>query len=957
MSAPSPLPDDLLQQATHAFNALPMDIRQQPAVQANKAQLIQAFALSDFIRQCCCQQPAVIAPLLALSQQAEVDYATTLASELSTVTDEAGLLRCLRQFRNLHMLRLAWRDLLNMQSISDSLCQVSELAEQLIWHASQWLYHDSATRYGYPLDEQGNRQPLLILGMGKLGGGELNFSSDVDLIFVYNQSGLTDRQRKPLENQQFFTRLGQKLIQALDNITADGQVFRVDMRLRPLGDSGPLVMHLAAFEDYYQEQGRDWERYAMLKARVLGPSSAASQAVSDLLKPFVYRRYLDFGAIEALRQMKQLIVTEVRRKQLTNNIKLGQGGIREVEFVVQCLQLIRAGRQPQLQTPSLLSALEQIADLQLLPQDEVDQLKQAYLFMRKLEHCLQQFADQQTQQLPDTQHNQARLCQVMHHTDYPSLLATLSQYQQQVHCIFIKLIGDADEPQRAPTEGTASQQSLRDLWLLDLVLDEAAPLLDDVLAKNDQQAFFSQLQSLKTALVKKTSQKGQDALQQLMPSLLQGLLTYPAPLELFSHIHQLLVAIAGRSTYLQLLASNQGVQQQLLKLCAASPWIAKQLALYPLLLDELINPQLLYQPASSSELADLLRQQLLRIEPEDLEQQMECLREFKLSQQLRIAAADVTNALDTMQVSDHLTELAEVLLAQACQLAWPQISEKYGCPNGCSAEQPGLAILAYGKLGGHELGYASDLDLVFVHQAQPGSQTTGPKVLDSGIFYVKLVQRILHLFTTKTRSGQLYEVDLRLRPAGNAGLLVSPLPAFADYQQQQAWVWEHQALVRARCVFAQPEMQQAFKHIRHSVLCTKREQHTLANEIVKMRNKMRQHLLKVTPGEFDLKQSPGGITDIEFLVQYWVLSHANASPQLTLWPDNIRILNKLSQNGILPNKQANALQQAYLYYRQAMHRLSLQQQPTIVAQSTVETHRQAVLNSWQHALGDSAEHT
>jgi glutamate-ammonia-ligase adenylyltransferase len=939
-SAPILLPQELIELGNKRW--LQLRSHENFSIQYEKfaEQIKTALALSDFIFEQCLKNPIWFDELLVeeILFAEHVDYQDKLAQLLATVDNEAVLQQTLRQFRNLYMLRIAWRDLLNMQSIENSLAQVSELARQLITQTNNWLYQFLQPQFGLPEGEHGP-QPMLILGMGKLGGGELNFSSDIDLIFTYPAQGVTSGGRKSVEHQQFFTKLAQKLISALDQITSDGQVYRVDMRLRPFGDSGPLVMHFDAMEDYYQEQGRDWERYAMLKASILNSPCPYTQQLSDILQPFIYRRYLDFSAIESLRSMKSMIEQEVRRRGLTNNIKLGEGGIREAEFVVQSLQLINGGREPSLKVQSLQLALSELVNLQILPDQSAKDLLQSYLWLRKVEHCLQQFSDKQTQVLPNNNTDQNRLLTVLGINNYEDFMQQLAQHCSTVHQQFSLLVKEDSAHQGDIAD--EQQQGAKDLWQLQLDATETQSILnhwqleDEVMTGTGTpigEDIHKQLNEFKQNLTKqRIGQRGLTTLHNLMPVIIHNILSSSADnhVELFKRVLSVLHAILGRTAYLQLLFENQAALFHLVKLCAASPWVTEQIARFPLLLDELLNPVSLYQPVAFNQYADELRQALLRVEPEDLELQIETLRQFKLTQQLKIAAADISNALPVMKVSDHLTHLAEAIIVQVIDIAWQQVVAKHGVPV-CETQGPkdmqnkGFAVLGFGKLGGWELGYGSDLDLVFLHNCNGQQLTNGDKPIGATAFYIKLAQRILHIFTIKTGLGLLYDVDMRLRPSGNAGLLVCHVDGFATYQFENAWTWEHQALGRARFITGGYELQKRFSEIRLNVLSKPRVLLELAEEVVSMRAKMRNHLAKGDAQNIDLKQDAGGIADIEFIVQFMLLAHTSSFPSLAKWPDNVRILADLAKLSLITKPEADILNQAYLEYRNYSHRLALQ---------------------------------
>ena len=961
----TPLPIELIELGNERWQDLHSHEQSFAQFEIFEEQIKTAFSLSDFISEQCIKNPTWLAELLLekLLFAEQVDYQNKLEALLAEVDSEAVLLQKLRQFRNFHMLRIAWRDLLNMQTIEDSLEQVSELACQLITQTNNWLYQLLQPRFGLPQGEFGP-QPMLILGMGKLGGAELNFSSDIDLIFTYASVGVTTGGKKSIENQQFFTKLAQKLITALDQMTADGQVYRVDMRLRPFGDSGPLVMHFDAMEDYYQEQGRDWERYAMLKASILNPPSPYTQQLSDILQPFIYRRYLDFSAIESLRSMKSMIEQEVRRRGLTNNIKLGKGGIREAEFIVQSLQLINGGRESSLKVQSLQLALLELVNLNILPDDSAKNLLHSYLWLRKIEHCLQQFADKQTQVLPNNDIDKKRLLYVLGMTDYQDFMQQLAQHCNAVHQQFSLLI--KEDPALALDVADELQQGAKDLWQLQLNAQETQSILDywhlaDEVFETGlsiSEDVCQQISAFKQSLTKqRIGQRGLTILNNLMPVIIHNIMSSSAKdhAELFRRILTVLHAVLGRTAYLQLLFENQAALFHLVKLCAASPWVTEQIARFPLLLDELLDPISLYQPVPFHQYSDELRQAFLRVEPEDLELQIETLRQFKLSQQLKIAAADISNALPVMQVSDHLTHLAETIIVQVVDIAWQQIVAKHGVPV-CETQGPkniqnkGFAVLGFGKLGGWELGYGSDLDLVFLHNCDGQQLTDGKKPIGASGFYIKLAQRILHIFTIKTGLGLLYDVDMRLRPSGNAGLLVCHVNGFATYETENAWTWEHQALCRARFILGCHELLECFTAVRLTVLSKPRVLLELANEVVSMREKMRAHLAKGDAENIDLKQDAGGIADIEFIVQFMLLAHTNAFPSLAKWPDNVRILADLARLSLITKAEADILNEAYLEYRNYAHRLALQNAPLATINPSIADFQTKVKAIWNKYL-------
>lgn len=920
---------------------------------SHQSAFLLAFRRSAFVAKIVENKPSIAKVIVTAPpiQEHLSAYQSLLENALLNVTTEDDLMRVLRQLRNQEMARIAFHDVLNNQSIKTSLLQVSALADALIKHAYHWLYSHLCERYGHPRNDSGDMH-MYILGMGKLGGRELNFSSDIDLIFAYPEKGETQGGRKRIENQQFFTKLAQKLIQALNKITNDGQVYRVDMRLRPFGESGPLVLHFAALEDYYQEQGRHWERFAMIKARVINDDNSSNvQWLKGILHPFTFRRYLDFTTLDALRNMKKLIATEIRRRQLKNNIKLGAGGIREVEFFAQSFQLIHGGREPKLQSKSLLNTLDSLANLGIVELSVTDELTKDYLFLRKVEHSLQQYDDKQTQTLPEKTSQQQALVDILGLPDYATFLAELSNAMKRIHAYFNELVEESHETH---TEEDALFTACSDAWRLQLEHAEFAQLFTDFLSKREIEGAFSKLEDFKSKQRHyRIGQKGEDTLNKLLPEILYVLIIqHPNnTVQVLSRLLGVIEAITGRTTYLDLLLENPEVLKQLVRLCERSDWIAQEIRRFPLLLDELLTPLYLGQQntdiaTSKREYEEELRENMLRIEHDDVEMLMDAWRQFKLCQQLRIAASDISNSLPINNVSDKLTVLAEVLLEAVINAAWGQMQMRFGVPSHLEGNDKGFAVIGYGKLGGFELGYGSDLDLVFIHNAPRGISTDGKKSIEAQQFYIKLAQRVMHLLNTKTIFGQLYETDLRLRPSGNAGLLCCHIDGFEKYQREEAWTWEHQALVRARGICGDSALLDSFKRVRHDILCLPRDKSQLATEVCKMRTKMREHLLSNSTEKIDLKQCAGGITDIEFMAQYWVLAFAHDNENMTQFPDNLRIFDIAAQENIIDKTTASKLQAAYLALREQYHHLTLADTKYADASEALEAIREKVKAHW-----------
>ncbi|HGF4936314.1 TPA: bifunctional [glutamate--ammonia ligase]-adenylyl-L-tyrosine phosphorylase/[glutamate--ammonia-ligase] adenylyltransferase [Vibrio parahaemolyticus] len=903
-------------------------------------------ALSQFITETIHRDEALAQqlPRMLSELSRHQAYRTRLAALLAECPDEISGHRVLRQFRNREMVYIAWKDFLHAWTLEESLRHLSQLAEAMIFETYQWQYKICCAEWGTPTNAEGEAQPMLIIGMGKLGGGELNFSSDIDLIFTYPENGETQGARRSIANAQFFTRLGQRIIKALDQQTFDGFCYRVDMRLRPFGESGPLVMSYAALEDYYQEQGRDWERYAMIKARVMGCEMYPQyQELRKMLRPFVFRRYIDFSAIQSLRRMKSMISSEVRRRGLTNNIKLGAGGIREIEFIAQVFQLIRGGREPSLRNRGLLETLNGIEELALLTPQEVSNLEAAYKYLRQLENLLQAMADKQTQTLPDCDIERLKLATAMQLESWELLIEQTQQHMNKVHQVFETLIGDDEED-----EGCTIARHFHELWDMANKQDVLELILDQDIQVEEPAIFSKAIINFKADLAKKTlGPRGREVLNRLMPKVFDAVFAHPDAQFGLPRVLHLLHNICTRTTYLELLDEHPAALVQLVRLCTASPMISEQLSRYPILLDELIDPQQLYNPIPLDSYRTELRDFLARIPEDDMEQQMEALRQFKQICILRIAAADIAGVLPVMKVSDHLTYLAEAIVEAVVSQAWLQVSEKYGEPTHVKdREGKGFAVIGYGKVGGWELGYNSDLDIVFMHDCPVDVYTDGKKEIDGRQFYLRLAQRIIHIFSTRTASGILYEVDTRLRPSGASGLLVSPIDAFDDYQHQDAWTWEHQALVRARMIYGDEPLAIAFHNTRHDVLCKPRDEQTLKKEVVEMREKMRDHLGGKKSGRFMIKQDVGGITDIEFLAQYLVLNYSHEKPKLTRWCDNVRIYETLIAQGVMEEDQSMQLIRAYTTMRNEIHHRNLLNLDADVVEDKFVAEREWVKQAW-----------
>ena len=849
--------------------------------------------------------------LLHAAYQQPSDWDQALESMIGSSVSEAEHMRALRIFRNRHMLRILWRDAAKISTIEAAFLQLSELADCCIRFAVRSAHAALLPKYGNPYGSESDEvQSLIVLAMGKLGGQELNFSSDIDLIFAYPESGTTRDGRQSLDNQAYFTRLGQIAIRLLDGVTEEGFVFRVDMRLRPYGDSGALVGSFNALELYYQEQGREWERYAMIKARPVTGHPAAQQSLMKMLNGFVYRRYTDFSVIAALREMKSMMRAEVTRLGIDQDIKRGEGGIREIEFIAQSLQLIHGGRMPELQRTPLLETLQRLSDTGVLPQHEALVLAGHYRTARCLEHALQAMQDRQTQALPDEPQAREQLALLAGFASWADLEVKSTNARRVVADLFNALIADP----RNPTESTVSLDTIGYSAL-------SATQLKALGYQQAEETWAMLEHFLDTAWVSSLQGEGRQRLEAFLPILCEVAGRENKPDLALARALPFVRAVCRRSSYLVLLQENPRALKHLIALVASSEWLAERLAARPELVDELLHEATLYSAPSRAELHSLVRQQLLRIPEEDLEAQMNALSRIKDGVVLRVAASELSGTLPIMNVSDNLTFLAEAMVEHAVVVARAELVKRFGEPEG---DRAGLAVMAYGKLGGIELSYGSDLDLVFVFDGADGC-TAGPKVIDNALFYTRLAQRVVHVLSAQTLSGRLYEIDLRLRPDGDSGLVATTLSALRRYQLESAWTWEHQALVRSRTVAGDSALKKSLEALRREVLALPRDHADVAREVCDMRGKMRtEHEAVSQPSTHArLKLDAGGIVDIEFVVQYLVLAHTHQHPALADWSDVIRLLETLEKLGLVSGAVADTLSRAYLSYRGAVHRLAL----------------------------------
>ncbi|MFQ5935988.1 MAG: bifunctional [glutamate--ammonia ligase]-adenylyl-L-tyrosine phosphorylase/[glutamate--ammonia-ligase] adenylyltransferase, partial [Acidiferrobacterales bacterium] len=911
--------------------------------------LPRVWACSEFAARVCLRQPQLLLELIESGdltrRSADDARASRVRQQIGAARDETELKQRLRSLRRRELLRIAWRDLAGWSDLQEVMLSLSTFADACISAALDWLYAAAVEKHGTPIGEHSARPvPLIVLGLGKLGGCELNFSSDVDLMFAYAEGGRTAGPR-PLSNHEFFVELGRQLINALGEVTEDGFVFRVDMRLRPNGQGGELVMSFDAMEQYYQIHGREWERYAMIKARVVAGDPKQGEELLARLRPFVFRKYLDYSAVEAIREMKVMINRELVRKGMRENIKLGPGGIREIEFIGQAFQLIRGGREPELQERGILKVLNRLAQTdQLVPQTATD-LANAYCFLRRTENRLQMISDRQTHQLPRDPTERCRLATAMGHAQWESFEADLREHAGRVQRDFDQVFAEPQHEHRQSRD-----HPLTPLWLGSLDRENSLELLGESGFDKPEDA-LALLRGLREGpTYTRLSSEGRSRLDRLMPLLLGAAARNADPGATLVRLIKLVESIGRRSAYLVLLVENPVALTQLVKLYSASAWIATWISQHPILLDELLHPAGLYAPASRSALAAELTERLTRVAADDLELQMDVLREFRHGHVLRVAAADIGPGLEPEEVGMHLAHIADVVLEHSLRLAMQTLVSRYGEPTRVSVDSvsvPGFAIVAYGKLGSAELGYSSDLDMIFLYEGSAaGGETRGPRNIANEVFFSRLGQRLIHMLTTRTRAGLLYEVDMRLRPSGQSGPLVTSLSAFRDYQREHAWTWEHQALLRARVIAGKPELCQAFETVRHEILCMPRDSERLRADVKAMREKMLAAQATHESELFDVKHDRGGIVDIEFMVQYWVLLWAARHPELARHTDNLSILGVLADSGLLPAGQVQLLVDAYKHYLSTEHHLRLTEQKSLIGHRQLCGFPERIAETW-----------
>ncbi len=897
------------------------------------SQLARLFRGSRYAERILQKHPEWRAWLDQPSRQSAVQTVSALPIPLVDSVD--ALNHSLRISRQQVMLAILFRDLNQLADLNEVVTAISKFADYATRAAV--LFHHPALCKQFGLSEamaQSHLSDLVVIGMGKLGGDELNVSSDIDLIFVHAEDGEANAQKSWHE---FHSQLGQRVMRSIDHADANGFVFRVDMRLRPFGASAPLVTSLAGLDDYFRKHARPWERYAWLKGRALTGQAANITALDALVKPFVFRRYHDYAAIDEMRSLHGQIRAEATKRGKHDDIKVGSGGIREIEFVAQMHQLIRGGRDVKLQTRSTRAALDEIAQQQIMPVQQVDQLKDAYQFLRNLEHRLQYLDDAQTQMLPTNPDDQQRIAEAMLFADWPTFLVALDAHRAMVTNEFESIFGDTrangikqQTPENTTSSGQNSPESGVDIALFNI----------------DVQPEISRRLNLWTSSnrMANLSPKLRDRLTTLLPIAMRACAAVDTSTITLFRVWDLLEAVDKRETYLALLIEFPNALNRVVRIASKSAWAADFLRLHPVLLHELVQP-----PAAQSGLDWPAERAALQAACDaaegDVEQQYELLRHAKQVATLKLNINDIEGRLSVMSLSDELTALADMLLDITLVLAWRALSPSLGLekPTGWSSP-PGFAIIGYGKLGSKELGYASDLDLVFIYD---------DAVKRGGEHFSKLAQRLSSWLNTMTAGGLLYETDLRLRPDGAAGLLASSMSAFRDYQTKRAWTWEHQALTRARWCAGDRALAAPFDAIREQVL-THSDISALKTKIIDMREKMRAEK-KDRADAVNLKHTRGGIVDVEFIVQFLILAYSREHPEFLQNLGNFALLSRAAALGIIDEELAAIVGKDYLAYRKRQHRARTNNEAdTWLAPTEMVDERNAVIAVWESLFGKPA---
>jgi glutamate-ammonia-ligase adenylyltransferase len=911
-------------------------------IQAVDIEKIERLAIaSNYALQQIQRAPELIDQLLGLERFTLEPQIINLVAEEKIDLDHVK--QQLRLYRHQKLVEIIYLDVVASNPLEMTLLHLSDLADQLIRNALKACQQHLSAKHGQPLESNAEAMQLNVIAMGKLGGRELNFSSDIDLICCYDSDGELSGYGQ-LSYQEYFSRLVRLFNQTLSETTADGFVYRVDLRLRPWGESGPVVLNHSALEHYYQLHGREWEQYAMVKARVLTGSETSRNYLASILRPFVFRKYHDYRVFDGLATLKAKIDAQAKSRGMRVNIKVGPGGIREIEFFVQAFQILKGGRNHQLQRSGIFDCFIALEQHKIVDSVTLQKLRAAYCFLRQLENRMQMFDDQQTHDLPENTTQQMRIAATMGFTDWDALVAQLQLHRDQVSLCFDDLFKQEVESQ--------PELVIDDSFAESIDVDRQWEFIDKADLNDTQEINQSLNQFLQSKSWSYMSARAKQRFTTLLPRLLETIRNSNYPGRLFDRFMRLFSAIAGRSVYFELLYQNQRLLGKLASLFDKSAWIAEEVSQYPMLLENLIHSGD-EQRFDKSTLHQRLQQQLANIEG-DTELELDSLRLFKREQTLEIASAELAQEIDARQVSHYLCDLAEVVLEAVYRLASKALQKQYGIPE-CVEEtirrEASFAIIGYGKLGGLEMHYQSDLDIIFLHDSGGEDQhTSGNKCIENSVYFARLAQKIISMTSVLTASGKLYEIDSRLRPEGSSGLLVSSTQAYLRYQLEKAWTWEHQALVRARLVAGNPSLQQEFDDIREQALKIPRDDQQLRKGIVEMRERIYQAKRPPEGERRDLKQSRGGMVDIEFLVQYWVLAHANKIGSERLYSDNISLLNELFRLNLITGSQSQ-LVEIYQTYHRLLHESVLQNQSAEVDAAEITEHVDHVVNCWNDCFG------
>ncbi len=889
--------------------------------------LARALLASDYAFECLLAEPQLLGPELSRLMN-DPRHADARGAFLGSVSDEAGFRAELRRFRRRESLRLIWRDVNDVDKVETTLTGASVLAEVCLEAALRHAERTLAERHGVVQSPDGTPQRLVVLALGKLGGGELNFSSDVDLVLAYDEPGTSDGAR-PLEAETFYSRVSQHLVALLADRTPEGYVYRVDLRLRPFGNAGRVALSFGAMEQYYQREGRDWERYAWIKARPVAGDKAAGARLLATLRPFVFRKYLDYTAFAGLREMKALIDAEVARKDLAAHLKLGPGGIREIEFIVQLVQLIRGGREPSLRVRGLLAALSASEQLGLIPAARAKKLAEAYRFLRRLENRVQMFADQQTHDLPDDPLQRRRIARALGFADWDALVARLEQHREAVSAEF--------DTQMAPVQRRAAapkQASWVEAWRrfadsgveADVLVEAGFVPVEPVVAALEG--------LLGSPILRAASARSRERLDRVLPALFAAAAGSTAPSACLVRMIGLVQAVARRSAYLALLDEQPVALRRLTAVFATSALLAERVIAHPLLLDELLDDRNADAPPDRTSVETEITRRLDVLADHDPEREVDLIHEIRHAAQFRVGLAFLGRAIDAVTCARALAGIAEGVLAGVLRLAERDLAVAHGRIPGLAGDTAGMGVVGYGSLGGVELGFGSDLDLVFLYDgAHAQRESDGPKPLDGARYYARLAQRFVHLLTMLTRSGRLYDVDIRLRPDGGKGLLVTSLEAYVRYQNERAWTWEHQALVRARAVAGDVALGRRYAEARATALAREVDATTLRKQVSDMRVRWRQERDRSDARQLDLKQGPGALVDIEFLLQALVLEHGARCPRLLATTNSAQLVGIANAAGLLDDVQAATLRDAHATLLECSLATKLDARPRVVPRS------------------------